>query len=81
MESETQTIQRLQGELRSCQRIGMRNLEILRNLRETNMRLNEALSAQAVHIEDLEKELDRQLADLHSLCEKVQGTMSDTAAD
>jgi hypothetical protein len=72
METEYQTIQRLQGELNNCHSTGLRNLGILRNLRETNMRLNEALSAQAVHIEDLEKELDRQLAELHSVCDKVQ---------
>jgi hypothetical protein len=81
MDTDHQTINRLRGELSACQRMGLRNLEILRHLRDTNKKLNEALSAQAVHIEDLEAELDRQLAELRSLCEKVQEPMSDTAAN
>jgi len=48
------------------------------NLRETNTRLNEALTAQAVHIEDLAKELDHQLSGLRSLCGRVQEPMSGT---
>jgi DNA repair exonuclease SbcCD ATPase subunit len=78
METRNQTIQRLQEELSACERIGVRNLEILQNLRGTNTRLNEALAAQAVHIEDLEKELDHQLSELRSLCERVQEPMSGT---
>ena len=71
MENSEQKIHRLRGELTSCQRMGLRNLEILSHLRLTNKKLNEALAAQAVHIEDLEQELDRQLAELRSLCEQV----------
>jgi hypothetical protein len=51
--------------------MGLRNLEILSHLRLTNKELNEALAAQAVHIEDLEQELDRQLAELRSLCQHI----------
>lgn len=71
MENDEQKIQRLRGELASCQRMGLRNLEILRHLRLTNKKLNEALAAQAAHIEDLEQELDRQLAELRSLCQHI----------
>ena len=71
MENDEQKVQRLRGELTSCQRMGLRNLEILHHLRLTNKKLNEALAAQAVHIEDLEQELDRQLAELRSLCQDI----------
>jgi uncharacterized protein YigA (DUF484 family) len=78
METKNHTIQRLQAELATCQGIGIRNREILQHLRETNRKLNEAISAQAVHIEDLERELDNQLAELKALGEHVQqfGTSS-----
>ena len=71
MESNKQKVRRLRVELTSCQRMSLRNLEILRHLRLTNKKLNEALAAQAAHIEDLEQELDRQLAELRSLCQDI----------
>jgi hypothetical protein len=71
LENDEQKVQRLRGELSCCQRMGLRNLEILHHLRLTNKKLNEALAAQAVHIEDLEQELDRQMSELRSLCQHI----------
>lgn len=57
--------------------MSLRNLEILHHLRLTNKKLNEALAAQAVHIEDLEEELDRQMAELRSLCQRIDESDSE----